>query len=150
MNWFGENPTPKIVGRFVGDTNTVDDLLSETVISSIEALVCVLAGALIFNFFYLGFLLLITGAILGYLFYVLTLYFAMSSSFYQISVMNKNKMCRVLTTQMGNSVALRSVGKPGYLNGDFNVFCNNFQSAAGHLGKSGLTIGIRSFISGVA
>lgn len=37
MRWFGVNPTPRIVGRFVGDTNTVDELLSETVISSIEA-----------------------------------------------------------------------------------------------------------------
>lgn len=85
MRWFGVNPTPRIVGRFVGDTNTVDELLSETVISSIEAMVCVLAGALIFNMFYLGFLILITAILLGYLMYVLTLYFQISSSFYQIS-----------------------------------------------------------------
>lgn len=149
MGWFGQNPTPRIVGRFVGDTNTVDELLSETVISSVEALVCVVAGALIFNMFYLGFLVLITVAVLGYLFYALTLYFAMSSSFYQISMLHKNKMCRVLAAQMGSSVALRGYNKPTYLNNDFNTFCNAFQSTAGHLGKSGLCIGIRAFLCGV-
>lgn len=58
-------------------------------------------------------------------------------------------MCRVLNAQMGNSVALRASGKSSYYNGDFNNFCNNFQSAAGHLGKSGLCVGIRSFVAGV-
>ena len=58
-------------------------------------------------------------------------------------------MCRVLNAQMGNSVALRASGKSSYYNGDFNNFCNAFQSAAGHLGKSGLCVGIRSFVCGV-
>lgn len=137
LNWFRGTPTPRIVNRFTGDTNTVDDLLSDCVISCLECMICVLAGSFIFNVFYLGFLLLASVMIFGYLLYFLRLYLSVSSSFYQISVVNKNKMCRILTSQIVNSVNLRALGKNLYLQPDFSHFCDYYQSAAAHLGKSG-------------
>jgi len=113
-------------------------------------MICVLAGALIFNIFYLGFLLLVSVLVFGYLIYFLGLYLSTSSSFYQIAAGNKNKMCRVLTSQLMNAVNLRVLNKSYYLQQDFNHFCDYFQSASSHLGKSGLCVGIRSFVCGVA
>jgi ATP-binding cassette subfamily C (CFTR/MRP) protein 1 len=54
-SWFSHNPTGRIINRFTVDQNTVDVVLSMALINSIEFVICVLAGAFIFNLFYMGF-----------------------------------------------------------------------------------------------
>lgn len=147
LSWFSMNTSNRIIHRFVHDQNNVDDNLSDAVIASLEAIICLLSGVLIFNFFYSGFLLLATFLVLCYMLYTLQLFLSVTSSFYQIADINSTKMTSVFNRMMKSSYLLRSMNKTNYLDRMFYDVCNTYQSATTHFGNhAGRWLGIRNVV----
>jgi ABC-type multidrug transport system fused ATPase/permease subunit len=104
LSWFEGNPASRIVYRLTTDQNTVDEGLSGSVINSLELFICLMAGVFIFNFFYYGILMLITVLILGYMYHLLKLFLSVTSSFYQISAINRARLGGVYLRMLRSSV----------------------------------------------
>jgi ABC-type multidrug transport system fused ATPase/permease subunit len=104
ISWFEGNPASRIVYRLTTDQNTVDEGLSGSVINSLELFICLMAGVFIFNFFYYGILMLMTVLILGYMYHLLKLFLSVTSSFYQISAINRARLGGVYLRMLRSSV----------------------------------------------
>ena len=132
LSWFENNPASRIVYRLTTDQNTVDDGLSGSVINSLEFFICLMAGLFIFNAFYYGLLLLMTGLVLGYMYHLLKLFLSVTSSFYQISAINRARLGGCYLRMLRSSIQLRNMDKVNYLDEEFYRHSNKYQAAASH------------------
>lgn len=81
LTWFEKNPSSRIVYRLTNDTKVIDVGLSSSVISSLELIICLMAGIFIFNLFYYGLLLVVTGVMLYFMWGILINYLAVTRYF---------------------------------------------------------------------
>lgn len=151
LSWFEKQPNSRIVHRLTADTKKVDTDLSSSVIASLELMICVMAGLFIFNVFYFGLLILVTGVMLYFMYGVLHNYLATTGSFYQVAAINRARLGGVYIRLLTSAVQLRAFGKGNYLDHEMFDLSNRYQSAASHLGNLSVRwLGVRTMFFGTA
>lgn len=90
--------------------------------------------------------MLCTVLILGYMYHLLKLFLSVTSSFYQISAINRARLGGVYLRMLRSSVQLRAMDKVTYLDEEFYDNSNKYQAAASHLGNVAQRwLGVRNF-----